>query len=321
MKNLSDVLNRRWFRYDRFDIAFFAEDITGHLTGQIRFGTHTAPQKLAVSTALSLFDVLMASATEDALRLEYQLRDHTLHLHSGDASLGKRAPHRHDGGHQPLHFAGETSAGGRGQTPGAKREQTSQKEEHVAVDDDYLSMFDNPDNTVNLSLLANVKNENSMISAIIGPSAFNLDPERSNFLDAVSEVDRARRHNGAKKSVTRTNTVLQLNGPDGDRGELRTTFIFCKKERERDEEFVSTLRSKMHKLSKESSVKLEATPSVSAGHSPEKSTMTVREEKKQQLSTSEHGFDLEVQLFKERLSKVDKEKNSQTQSVKTATQK
>lgn len=303
IKNLCEVLGRRWFKSDKYEISLFGEEVTYPTIIDYKTSAFYSKSRKPISQLLNIFDVSSIFQFEDALKLEYQVKEVEIPPNE-NAQLGKRQ------GSKPDNYMDTAPK----LTPNAKRRDLGNPSlaNHSQHDEDYLSLFDNHENTNNLSLLLNAKNENSMLSNLANGYLNNFEQEESNFAK-IAHADMPEKKSAKKaQKQSRGNSMFQLLDPKdaNSKGELKTTFVFARKD--------DTIKKApfAFKQARVESLKLEATPSNSGGErTPGKQSPANKKEGKQK-STSEVSFEFQVQMLKEKIEKIDKEKLSFSASGK-----
>lgn len=303
IKNLCEVLGRRWFKSDKFEIALFGEEMTYPTIIDYKTNALYSKSRKPISQLLNIFDVAAIFQFEDALKLEYQIRE-VQAVANENSLLGKRQANKPD---NYLELGPKLTPNGKKREPG-----NASFLNHSQHDDDYLSLFDNHENTNNLSLLLNPKNENSMLSNLANCYLNNFDQEESHFGRASNMDPQEKKSAKKNQRQSRGNSMFQLLDPKdaNSKGELKTTFVFARKD--------ETIKKAplAFKQARVESLKLEATPSQSEGAgTPGKQSPNVKKDCKQK-STSEVSFEFQVQMLKEKIEKIDKEKLSYSNSGK-----
>lgn len=294
IKNLCEVLIRRWFKNEKFELALYGEDVVYPTIIDYRPNSITAKTRKPISQLINLFDVASAFQYDEVLKLEYQVKEAGASRNE-NAQLGKRQNNKLD---SALDLAPKL-------TPNLKkRENTANNFSNV--DDDNYSLFDNHENTNNFSVMLGLKNENSLLSNVANGYLNGGDYDRSNF-NETSNADATDRVSTKKlPKPSRGNTNLGLGDPNATQksSELRTSFANIKQEENSRKSLVVPKQPNVESL------KLEATPSQSeADHSQGKMSPAIRKETLLK-STSEVSFEFQVQMLKEKIEKIDKEKLS-----------
>ena len=296
VKNLCEVLVRRWFKNEKYEVALFGEDIVYPTVIDYRPTALAGKARKPISQLINLTDVAAVYQLEEVLKLEYQVKEAGTSRNE-NAQLGKRQQAKHD---SLLDIAPKL-------TPNLKKRDNGLTANlgHLNHEDDYLSLFDNPENTNNLSLMLGMKNENSMLSNAANGFLNGGDLERSNFNDH-SNFDLPERQSTKKppKQSRGTSNLPHVEGNSQLKTEMRTTFTNIKQEE------YSRKSLGGFKPAKVESLKLEATPSHSDGEQSPGKLLPLPRKEAEPKSTSDMSFELQVQMLKEKIEKIDKEKLS-----------
>lgn len=297
VKNLCEVLVRRWFKNDKYDLALYGEDIVYPTVIDYRTNSLVAKTRKPISQLINLFDVASAFQYEEVLKLEYQVKEAAT-ARNENAQLGKRINNKQE---PALDLPPKL-------TPNLKKRDASSLGTHNFShnEDDNCSLFDNHENTNNFSVMLGFKNENSLLSNMAN-GYFNAgEYDRSNFNDYSNVEPPERMSNKKLPKASRGHSTINPIDPAASqqRVDFRTTFANIKQDENSRKSVIFPKQSKLESL------KLEATPSHSEGEASVGKLTPKAKKEGPPKSNSEVSFELQVQLLKEKIEKIDKEKLS-----------